>query len=36
MVTYEAMNLMFQFGMFLIAVITAIGTIVALFLSQKK
>jgi hypothetical protein len=36
MVTYEAMNMLFQFGMFLAAATTAVVAIIALFTSRKK
>ncbi|WP_301110203.1 putative holin-like toxin [Sporosarcina sp.] len=36
MVTYEAMNMLFQFGMFLAATATATVAMVALFINRKK
>ncbi|WOV86523.1 putative holin-like toxin [Sporosarcina oncorhynchi] len=36
MVTYEAMTMMFQFGMFLVATATAIVAIIALYTKRKK
>ncbi|WP_404406986.1 putative holin-like toxin [Jeotgalibacillus malaysiensis] len=36
MVTYEAMNMLFQFGMFIAAVTTAIVALVALYTNKKS
>ncbi|MEZ7171114.1 putative holin-like toxin [Sporosarcina sp. OR05] len=36
MVTYDAMNMLFQFGMFLVATVTAVVAIIALFINRKK
>ncbi|MCM3757328.1 putative holin-like toxin [Sporosarcina aquimarina] len=36
MVTYESMNMLFQFGMFLIATVTAVVSMIALYTKQKK
>nr|WP_228551163.1 MULTISPECIES: putative holin-like toxin [Sporosarcina] len=36
MVTYKAMNMLFQFGMFLVAMATAIVVMIALFINRKK
>ncbi|EGQ27943.1 hypothetical protein HMPREF9372_0051 [Sporosarcina newyorkensis 2681] len=36
MVTYEAMNMLFQFGMFLAAMATVIVAMIALFINRKK
>ncbi|WP_244898643.1 putative holin-like toxin [Sporosarcina koreensis] len=36
MVTYEAMNMLFQFGMFLAAMATAIVAMIALSTNRKK
>ncbi|MEO4054671.1 putative holin-like toxin [Solibacillus sp. CAU 1738] len=36
MVTYEAVDLMFQFGMFLATVAMAICAVIALYFNQKK
>ncbi|MBB4826687.1 hypothetical protein HNO89_003968 [Sporosarcina luteola] len=36
MVTYEAMNMLFQFGMFLAAMATAAAAIIALATNRKK
>ncbi|MEK4024794.1 putative holin-like toxin [Mammaliicoccus sciuri] len=36
MVTYEAMNMLFQFGMFLAAIVTAVVAMIALFINRKK
>ncbi|WP_251670242.1 MULTISPECIES: putative holin-like toxin [unclassified Sporosarcina] len=36
MVTYEAMNMLFQFGVFLATAATAIVAIIALFINRKK
>lgn len=36
MVTYEAMNMVFQFGIFLAATATAIVARIALFINRKK
>ncbi|MHC8514877.1 putative holin-like toxin [Sporosarcina sp. ITBMC105] len=36
MVTYDAMNMLFQFGMFLAAAAAAIVAIIALFINRKK
>ena len=36
MVTYDAMNMLFQFGMLLAAMATAIVASIALYTNQKK
>ncbi|MDW0113989.1 putative holin-like toxin [Sporosarcina saromensis] len=36
MVTYDAMNMLFQFGLFLAAAVTAVVAIIALFINRKK
>ncbi|WP_246096833.1 putative holin-like toxin [Psychrobacillus soli] len=36
MVTYEAMNMLFQFGIFLVTTLTAIVALVALKTNKKK
>ncbi|WOV87035.1 putative holin-like toxin [Sporosarcina oncorhynchi] len=36
MVTYDAMNMLFQFGMFLAAMATDIVAMIALFINRKK
>nr|WP_269135817.1 putative holin-like toxin [Sporosarcina cyprini] len=36
MVTYEAMNMLIQFGMFLTMMTTAIVALVALYTNRKK
>ncbi|WOV86355.1 putative holin-like toxin [Sporosarcina oncorhynchi] len=36
MVTYDAMNMLFQFGMFLVATATMVVAIIALFINRKK
>ncbi|WP_251672057.1 MULTISPECIES: putative holin-like toxin [unclassified Sporosarcina] len=36
MVTYDAMNMLFQFGMFLATMATAVIAIIALFINRKK
>ncbi|WP_246110972.1 putative holin-like toxin [Sporosarcina luteola] len=36
MVTYEAMNMLFQFGMLFAAMVTAIVAMIALFTNRKK
>ncbi|WP_252504052.1 putative holin-like toxin [Sporosarcina sp. Marseille-Q4943] len=36
MVTYEALNMMFQFGMFLVATASAIVAMIALYTKRKK
>ncbi|MDC3411984.1 putative holin-like toxin [Aquibacillus sp. 3ASR75-11] len=36
MVTYEAMNMLFQFGIFLATLLTAVVAIIALVTNRKK
>ncbi len=36
MVTYEAMNMLFQFGIFLVTTLTAVVAIIALVTNKKK
>ncbi|MEK3888028.1 putative holin-like toxin [Bacillus sp. FSL K6-3431] len=36
MVTYEAMNMLFQFGIFLATVATAVIAMIALYTNRKK
>ncbi|MEK3936306.1 putative holin-like toxin [Sporosarcina sp. FSL W7-1349] len=36
MVTFEAMNMLFQFGMFLATAVVAIAAIIALYTNRKK
>ncbi|WP_432355637.1 putative holin-like toxin [Sporosarcina sp. A2] len=36
MVTYEAMNMLFQFGLFLATMTTAVVAMIALYTKQKK
>ncbi|SIP92120.1 putative holin-like toxin [Domibacillus enclensis] len=36
MVTYEAMNMLFQFGMFLAAIVTTVVAIMALYTNKKS
>ncbi|MGN7409470.1 MULTISPECIES: putative holin-like toxin [unclassified Sporosarcina] len=36
MVTYEAINMLFQFGMFLVATVAAVVSMIALYTKQKK
>ncbi|MDQ0215908.1 hypothetical protein J2S13_002328 [Oikeobacillus pervagus] len=36
MVTYEAMNILFQFGIFLATALTAIVAIIALVINRNK
>ncbi|MGN7408669.1 MULTISPECIES: putative holin-like toxin [unclassified Sporosarcina] len=36
MVTYDAMSLLFQFGMFLITMATAVVAMIALYTKRKK
>ncbi|WP_240510096.1 putative holin-like toxin [Virgibacillus profundi] len=36
MVTYEAMNMLFQFGILLVTTLTAVVTIIAVVTNRKK
>ncbi|WP_298827530.1 putative holin-like toxin [uncultured Planococcus sp.] len=36
MVTYDAMNMLFQFGIFLTAALTAVVAIIAITINRKK
>ncbi|WP_260858146.1 putative holin-like toxin [Bacillus sp. FJAT-22090] len=36
MVTYEAMNMLFQFGVFLVTTATAVVAMIALYTNRKK
>ncbi|MEK5071484.1 putative holin-like toxin [Sporosarcina sp. FSL K6-1508] len=36
MVTYDAMNMLFQFGIFLATAITAVAAIIAIATNKKK
>ncbi|MED4475540.1 putative holin-like toxin [Oceanobacillus caeni] len=36
MVTYEAMNMLFQFGIFIVTALTAVVTIIAIVTNKRK